>query len=312
MAAPAYSGVPMTRPSHAPGDAPWHVIAAQIASATGQAFALQRTAAVGGGCINSTCRIAGSGREYFVKLNSAGRASMFEAEAAGLAEIARTNTLRVPLPVCHGRDESASWLVLEYIEMGGGGAAAMHELGRGLARMHRVTTEHFGWTRDNTIGATPQINAPMASWPEFWRARRLGRQLRLAAQNGYGGALQARGEQLLAKIDAFFTGYRPQPSLLHGDLWGGNAGFDRRGTPVVYDPAVYYGDRESDLAMTELFGGFGAEFYRGYAEEWPLDAGYTVRRDLYNLYHVLNHANLFGGGYARQAERMIERLLAAT
>ena len=145
---------------------------------------------------------------------------------------------------------------------------------------------------------------------EFYRRERLGFQLALAAQHGYRGQLQALGEQLLALLPAFFSTYRPVASLLHGDLWGGNHAATADGEPVIFDPAVYYGDREADLAMTELFGGFGEGFYRAYRVAWPLDPGYPVRKHLYNLYHVLNHLNLFGGGYATQAERLMRGLLA--
>ncbi len=145
----------------------------------------------------------------------------------------------------------------------------------------------------------------------FWRERRLGFQLQLAAENGYRGQLQRLGDKLLDAMPAFFDGYAPQPSLLHGDLWGGNHAYLADGTPVIFDPAPWYGDRECDLAMTELFGGYGADFYDAYRASYPLDAGYAVRKELYNLYHILNHLNLFGGGYARQAEQMMQRLLTA-
>ena len=235
---------------------------------------------------------------------------MFEAEAAGLDEIARSATIRVPRPVCFGSSAGSSWLALEHISFRPAGRHGMRALGRGLARLHRVTAPQFGWDRDNTIGATPQVNAPGSGWIAFWREHRLGFQLDLAARNGHTGRLQQRGGQLLEKLPEFFTDYTPAPSLLHGDLWSGNAGFDESGDPVIYDPAVYYGDREADIAMTELFGGFSADFYSGYNAEFPLAAGYARRKDLYNLYHVLNHLNLFGGGYGTQAERMIDQLLA--
>jgi len=134
--------------------------------------------------------------------------------------------------------------------------------------------------------------------------------LNLAARNGYGGSLQRLGENLMDALPAFFTGYSPLPSLLHGDLWSGNHAYLQDGTPTIFDPAIYYGDRECDLAMTELFGGYPADFYAAYRAAYPLHAGSTVRKELYNLYHILNHANLFGGGYASQAERMMQRLLA--
>ena len=291
---------------------PWPDIEAAIREAAGASFAIESRAGIGGGCINECHVVQGRGLAFFVKLNARDRLPMFEAEAAGLAEIAATDTVRVPRPVCHGAGIARSWLVLEHVELGRAGDGGMDELGRRLAAMHRVTSAHFGWHRDNTIGATPQINTPGNDWCAFWRDSRLGYQLRLAAENGYRGQFIRRGGELLERIPAFFATYSPPASLLHGDLWSGNAGFTREGAPIVFDPAVYYGDREADLAMTELFGGFSARFYRAYDEAYPRDSGYAGRRPLYNLYHVLNHLNLFGGGYRAQAGRMIEQLLSET
>jgi fructosamine-3-kinase len=236
---------------------------------------------------------------------------MFAAEAAGLAEIARTGAVRVPHAVCHGVNAHASWIVLEHLDLRPGDDRSMRKLGSSLARMHRVTGSRYGWHRDNTIGATPQLNGGSDDWIAFWRERRLGFQLRLAAARGHSGRLIATGERLLEVLPSFFRGYTPPPSLLHGDLWSGNAGSTTAGEPVIYDPAVYYGDRETDLAMTELFGGFPRSFHEAYRAECPLDPGYPTRKHLYNLYHVLNHLNLFGGGYGAQAQRMIEELLAS-
>jgi fructosamine-3-kinase len=288
----------------------WQSISEHIAQTAGRPFSASAPSPVGGGCINAAYRIEGNGQRYFVKVNAAEGVSMFEAEAAGLKEIAATRTVRVPQPVCLGSAGGSSYLVLEYIGMGSGGNAAAETLGRQLAALHRASAPRFGWSIANTIGSTPQLNAWSDSWQDFWRERRLGYQLELAARNGYGGGLQRKGEQLLARIGAFFHDYAPIPSLLHGDLWGGNWAVDRDGGPVIFDPAVYYGDRETDIAMTELFGGFSAGFYAAYREAWPLDHGYAARKTLYNLYHILNHLNLFGGGYQRQAEQMMEQLLA--
>jgi fructosamine-3-kinase len=246
---------------------------------------------------------------YFVKLNTASLLDMFEAESLGLKAMAETETIRVPRPVCSGVADGQSYLVMEYLEMGHASRDASAMAGRQLAQMHRSDWHSFGWQRDNTIGSTPQPNDPASSWVEFWRHHRLGFQLDLAARNGYGGALQRGGERLLHGFHVLID-QDPQPSLLHGDLWGGNIGYDREGKPVIFDPAVYYGDREADLAMTELFGGFGNDFYHAYRESWPLAPGYSTRKVLYNLYHILNHLNLFGGGYLGQASSMIDRLLA--
>ena len=288
----------------------WAAVAASIARASGRPFGIDACTPVSGGCINTGYRVSGAGRRYFVKVNSAARTAMFEAELEGLAAIAATGTLRVPRPLCVGCDADHSWLVLEDLELAPAAEQAMAALGARLAALHRCGAPRFGWHRDNTIGATPQRNDWSPDWIEFWRERRLACQLQLAADNGYGGALQRLGTRLLAHIQDFFVHERPAPSLLHGDLWGGNAACIAGGEPVAFDPACYYGDREADLAMTELFGGFPPAFYAAYRNAWPLPAEYAVRRDLYNLYHVLNHLNLFGSGYRAQAERMIERLLS--
>ena len=288
----------------------WASVAASIEQASGSPFRVEKAAPVGGGCINRGFHLQGGGRECFVKLNSDSQLPMFEAEAAGLSEIAATGTVRVPRPICTGKDRRLAWIALEYLPLGSNARGAMAALGVQLAAMHRVTQVRFGWTRANTIGSTPQINTPNDEWVEFWRRHRLGYQLDLAASNGYGGSLQDEGARLLEQLPQFFADYRPAPSLLHGDLWGGNASAMTGGEPVIFDPAVYYGDREADLAMTELFGGFSQEFYGAYDAAWPLNSGYRRRRDLYNLYHVLNHLNLFGGGYLAQAHGMINGLLA--
>ena len=283
-----------------------HAISQAILDTTGISFTPQTQRSVSGGCINQSYLLADGERRFFVKLNDAKRLPMFEAEAAGLQEILASNTVCAPQPLCHGVADDQAYLVMEYLNLRAHGDAAA--LGRQLAQMHRPPRAYFGGPRDNTLGSTPQPNTQTATWISFWRDRRLGHQLRLAAQNGYGGKLQTQGEKLLGNLDRFFTDYQPQASLLHGDLWGGNHGYLADGTPVIFDPAVYYGDRETDLAMTELFGGFTPAFYAAYQEMWPLDAGYTERKTLYNLYHILNHANLFGGGYAAQALQMVMQL----
>jgi fructosamine-3-kinase len=288
----------------------WDEITAQIESATGGKFRIESRRAVGGGCINSGYRIDGCGQTYFIKLNRAGMEAMFAAEAEGLREITNADAVRAPEPVCWGTAGQQSFLVMEHIEFGGRVNASARMLGEQLARMHRTTNPAFGWHMDNTIGSTPQINTQTSDWISFWRDRRLGFQLKLAAGKGFRGGLQDKGERLMANLDRFFTTYTPQPSLLHGDLWGGNHAVDRDGRPVIFDPAVYYGDREADVAMTELFGGFSSAFYDAYNAIWLLDGGNGIRKQLYNLYHILNHANLFGGGYAAQAESMMDRLLA--
>ena len=264
---------------------------------------------VHGGSINECYRWESDSGPVFVKTAPAGSIAMFEAEAAGLEELQNARSIRVPRVLHVGHNADVAWLVLEWIRIGPVSRSTDCLLGEQLAKQHRVTAATFGWHRSNTIGSTPQLNDPADDWIRFYRDRRLRFQLELAATHGHGGLLQQRGAELLEHIGQFFQGYRPVPSLLHGDLWGGNRAADERGQPVVFDPAVYFGDREADLAMTRLFGGFGAEFYRAYAAAWAPDAASAARTDLYNLYHVLNHLNLFGAGYLGQALSMIERLL---
>lgn len=287
----------------------WDSICLAISTASGEAFTAGPPSGLGGGCINSAVRLCDGDRCYFVKFNRADLLPMFEAEAAGLAEMAAAEAIRVPQPLVTGGGGGESWIVMEYLPMGRPRGDSQQRAGRELAAMHRATADAFGWRLDNTIGSTPQINAWNPDWIRFWRDQRLGFQLDLAARQGYGGRLQTLGERLLGRFDALID-HAPVPSLLHGDLWGGNIGYDESGAPVIFDPAVYYGDREADLAMTELFGGFSGDFYAAYREAWPLDGGYPTRKTLYNLYHILNHLNLFGGGYGGQAIGMMERLLA--
>ena len=287
----------------------WDLIAARIGEARGSPFRPAPPRALGGGSIHQAAVLDDGRQRFFVKRNAAHWLAMFEAESAGLAAMEATRTLRVPTSLCTGLAGDEAFLVLEYLELGGPSRGSEERAGRQLAALHRTTAPAFGWERDNTIGATPQDNTWERDWARFWHDRRLGFQLDLAARQGHGGRLQERGRRLLEEGGALLD-HGPPPALLHGDLWGGNLGYDPAGQPVVYDPAVYFGDREADLAMTELFGGFGPAFQAAYREAWPVDPGYTVRRECYNLYHVLNHLNLFGTGYLGRAQHLIDRLLA--
>ena len=251
---------------------------------------------VGGGCIHECFRVEIGGRELFLKSNDASHADNFAAEADGLAAL-RSGGTRAPAPISHGCAGTRAYLLLEFLDLGGPRDFAT--LGRMLAKAHRKPGPRFGWSRDNYIGATPQSNGWCEDWATFWGERRLKPQVELAKRNGFDLPVQ--------NVFDLLAGHQPQPSLLHGDLWSGNAGFTKEG-PVVFDPAVYYGDREADLAMTELFGGFPREFYEAYEETCPLDAGYRRRKHLYNLYHLLNHLNLFGAGYLSQVRDTLSLL----
>ena len=240
----------------------WKDIQTHVADVQGRPVSLGTPVSVGGGCINQAYRVQDADRSLFVKLSGADGLPMFEAEANGLQELGQARGLRVPEPVCTGVSANQAYLVMENLELGGRGDPAA--LGEGLAALHRVTTGLFGWHRDNTIGSTPQRNQQEQDWLTFWRDHRLGFQLQLAARNGAGSRTLDAGARLLEALPLLLEGRRPEASLLHGDLWSGNYSFTRAGEPAIFDPAVYYGDREADLAMTELFGGFSQQFYAAY------------------------------------------------
>ncbi len=288
----------------------WQALERQIKNNIGTGFSVEKAEKQGGGCINSCWMIAGNGQRFFIKLNRPGMLAMFEAEKQGLQALANTGTVKVPQPIGCGETGDYAYLLLEYIPFVPITNKALRVLGEQLAALHAIEQPNYGWTRNNWIGSTPQFNPASDDWPAFWREHRLGFQLELAEKNGFGGRLQKLGENLLGEMDALFATHHPFPSLLHGDLWSGNAAMTVAGDPVIYDPACYWGDRETDLAMTELFGGFGRDFFDAYEANTPLDEGYAIRKILYNLYHVLNHLNLFGRSYLHQAETMMEELLS--
>ncbi len=284
----------------------WNIIAQDITRATGQPFDIQDRRSVGGGSINQAFRISDGDRDYFLKLNQVAQYAMFEAEALGLREMADTKTIRVPKPICWGTADGSCYIVMEYLPLGNSSRDSWYQMGQDLAAMHQVTSDRgFGWQRDNTIGDTPQKNPWTPDWVEFFVEHRLRYQFQLANRRGN---LRCQ-EELMAAVPSLLAGHTPEPSLVHGDLWSGNASVTADGTPVILDPATYYGDREVDIAMSELFGRFPQPFYDGYNDTYALEQGYETRKILYNLYHIINHFNLFGGGYGSQAQRMIDHLL---
>jgi fructosamine-3-kinase len=280
-----------------------------IRDATGNAFALSGSAPVAGGCISQTMGVCGENARYFVKLAPLTNAAMFDVEADGLAAIAATGTIRTPEVIAQGQTNTTAFLVLEFLDIR---SLASPDDGkrfaRALADLHRQTGAHFGWHCDNFIGRTPQRNAPDEYWSRFYIEHRLRPQFARASENGYGLELNEIGKRLCARLPSLFLDYRPQPNLLHGDLWHGNAGMTCAGEPVVFDPAIHYGDRECDLAMCALFGGFPTSFHVEYQAVSPLAPDSNRRRMLYSLYHILNHLNLFGRGYLGEARRLAARL----
>ena len=281
-------------------------LAEQIGRASGQAFEIKTVHACAGGCINQAYRLIGDSKAYFVKLNDLSQLELFNTEALALREIESTQTIRVPRPICRGAHEQQSYLVLEALNFSSASADSWARMGEHLAALHRHTQSEFGWQRDNFIGSSPQSNTPSRCWADFFTQERIGVQLKLAEQRGMP---VAEGKALLAKVHSVLEQHHCQPSLLHGDLWSGNAAFTDGGLPVIFDPATYYGDREADLAFTEFFAGFSEQFYRSYEASWPLAEGYAQRKPVYNLYQLLNHANLFGGSYWQQARVMIRQIL---
>jgi protein-ribulosamine 3-kinase len=288
----------------------FEAIARELSAQMGCECAPEPQSAVSGGSIHRSYRWRCGAAALFVKVADDAADATLAAEAAGLEALAKSRAVRVPRIVARGTVGPSAFLAMEWIESRPAGRAAEQRLGERLAAQHRLTEARFGFATDNFIGRTPQPNGWLPDWTEFFCERRLRHQLALAAQTGFAALLEQPGARLLESVGALLAAHRPQASLLHGDLWAGNWLASLQQEPVVFDPAVYYGDREADLAMTRLFGGFGRAFYQAYESESPLPAGHAVRAELYNLYHVLNHANLFGGGYARQARASIDRLLA--
>jgi fructosamine-3-kinase len=288
----------------------WFALSAAWAERYRERFEILDIHPLNGGDTASCYRLDTQRGAYFVKLQRSAQDDMLSAEAEALHALAATGTLRVPTPLLHGSAEQYHYLLLELMPMRSG-CAQPARLGEQLAALHRHSSDHFGWHRDNHIGASAQHNKPSDNWATFWVGQRLLPQLELARLNDSPASLLQAIEQLCAAVPALLRGHAPAPSLLHGDLWGGNVGYLQDGTPVLFDPASYFGDREADLAMTELFGGFGADFYAAYKDAWPLDEGYPLRRELYKLYHLLNHHNLFGGAYGPRALSVASDLLAS-
>jgi len=284
----------------------WQRIATALANDHGIGFDPARVSPVSGGSIAASYRCDGAQGSYFLKLAPTDSVALLVAEAEGAEALTDTNTIRVPKVQALGVSDTHAYLVLEWIDFGHPTKATHGCLGTRLAQLHRTAADQHGWHRANFIGATPQMNEPMTDWAQFYRRCRLLPQLALARSRGF-DELAARGDRIANSLDGLL-GHCPQPALLHGDLWGGNWAVDEVGQPVVFDAAVYFGDREADLAMTRLFGGFNAEFYAAYQDAWPLPAGWQDRLPAYQLYHVLNHLNLFGGGYLGQANSLLQGL----
>ncbi|MEM7697112.1 MAG: fructosamine kinase family protein [Verrucomicrobiota bacterium] len=262
-----------------------------------------------GGCIHDSFVVeARDGTRLFLKTNRAEAIAIFEAECAGLLQLCKAGTsLLIPRPIATTVIGNQAALAMDWLDLGGSLNQAGESLGHGLADLHRATSESeaFGNDFDNHIGATEQRNRWMASWADFFVQQRLEFQFQLAAKNGFHFS---RLDSCLAKVHDHLDRLSIAPALIHGDLWSGNAAATASGEPAIFDPAAYYADREAEIAFTHFFGGFPNRFYEAYREVHPAPADEPIRHRIYNLYHVVNHANLFGGGYATQASSMLESI----
>ena len=305
-----------------------NALIAEALRQAGDSTPIRERAAVGGGSISQALRLRTARGAYLLKVGGRGQPGFFGAEARGLQLLGAAGAVRVPAVLAYrdpgpatGQPPAADqegavspfasgFILLEWLEAPAAAsrARAGELLGAGLAALHRATAPAYGLGHDNYIGATPQPNGWEASWLAFFRDRRLGFQAELAARNGLLPPARARRvERLLGRLGEWIDDAVVRPALLHGDLWGGNFIVGPGGAPALIDPAAYYGDREADLAMTRLFGGFPPAFYAAYGAAWPLPPGWQERADLYNLYHLLNHLNLFGASYGAEVDATLAR-----
>ena len=266
---------------------------------------MRRSEPLAGGDTDSSFRITDGRLSYFVKLSLASDAPRQQAEIRGLTALSASPHIATPNIICRGIHQNHSFLVLEYLALTPGTEGDFAKLGKQLAKMHQSSCQtEYGWQYHNFIGKTPQCNSPQQNWCDFFAHQRIGYVLGLLAQQGINfGPI----DTLVSQVKQRLSGHQPLAALLHGDLWSGNIGFCGA-TPVLFDPAVYFGDRETDLAMTELFGGFPAAFYEGYHRQWPLPEGYAQRKKLYQLYHLLNHVLLFGEQYLTTTRNQLQQL----
>lgn len=270
---------------------------------------IETVRAQAGGSINQAAVIETNAGTFFAKTNARPLADQFECEAAGLEALARADTtLAVPAPLAwqDSRNGTDGFLVMEYFEPGPRVPDFDEKLGRGLASLHRNTSSSFGFDNDNYCGATPQPNPWTAHWVEFYREHRLEHQLTLGS---YDSSARRKLKMLFDRVDGLLDIDAEPPALIHGDLWSGNLHANEEGRPALIDPAVYYGHREAELGMMKLFGGFSQRVWDAYEEAYPLQPGWRDRLPLYELYHVMNHNTLFGGGYGRQAVSIAERYI---
>jgi protein-ribulosamine 3-kinase len=285
-------------------------IEAAISSSTNQEAEFDNSKIAHGGCINDS-RIVNlkDGRLFFIKTNSQASSfpGIFETEFEALKLLSEPDVIHIPEPIAFGDD----FIVMDVYKEGNPAEDWQEQIGRALAELHKATKKNqYGFSKDNYLGTTRQINVWQDSWLTFWREQRLGWQLKLYSnKTNKDDVLLRSGEKLLNKLDSLIGNINEPAVLLHGDLWSGNAAANEQGEPVIFDPASYYGHREAEIGMMRLFGGFGPRCEAAYAEVWPLPDGFEERITLYRLYHELNHLNLFGQSYYQSCISTINSLI---
>lgn len=278
-----------------------------LSETTGTECPVTGSRSLSGGSINQAWLLQTPEGNFFMKYNRADAyPGMFEQEARGLQLLRGADEIRVPAVIGHGDDGTNSFIILEYLDSAPRTGSFYEDFGRRLAQLHRHTAEKFGLDHDNYIGSLKQYNDECDRWTDFFRDKRLGVQMELAARSGLlPSATRNAFERLFGKMEDIFP--EEPPSLVHGDLWGGNYMVDEKGEACIIDPAVYYGFREMDLGMSKLFGGFSPAFYQAYNDTWPMEPGWQERVDICNLYPLMVHVNLFGSGYLGSVEAILRR-----
>lgn len=285
----------------------WQTIEQSISKSIGERFIVKHKKIISSGDINLCYWISNYHHNYFVKLQRKSQINQFETEAYSLKQIKQLDIIPCPDVIAFGTTLDKSFLVLEYIAFNNATQTDWYQFGKQLAYMHKQSSHgKFGWQQDNFIGTTPQPNNWRSNWRTFFAEQRIGWQLQLLAEKSITfGSI----EHIIDVCHDILLHHQVTPCLVHGDLWQGNVRFSNEG-PFIFDPASYYGDREVDLAMTELFGQLPSAFYRGYQAAYPIEKDYDKRKHVYNFYHILNHANLFGGVYIEQSKANLARILA--
>lgn len=284
----------------------WQAIAKQLSDTLLFDFKIAEKSKLDGGDISECYMISDGEQRYFVKCNTREFVNRFEVEADNLKKLRETNTVYVPELVHIGKSKHNSFIILNYLPTKPlDDEKSSYEFGVKLAMLHLWGEQkEYGFDTDNFIGSTLQPNSWNKKWSRFFSEQRIGWQLQLLAEKGisFGNI-----SDIVSQINEQLISHNPKPSLLHGDLWSGNVANSPFG-PICYDPACYWGDRECDIAMTELFGSLTPQFYKGYNSISPIDLGYRDRKNIYNLYHILNHCNLFGGHYLDEAEQVLSTI----